>query len=160
MVQLKRSLPSDQTQVSTAEGVQTKRLRLVSTSDDVVDMIESMAKCDDVISNRATLRQLSTRQSQYPTVSEKIIFAIRSNIASFDQGILPEVWMLLNDCFGTLGSVDDEIHAEFLTLANEELENDSPVVRRAVIGFMGDYLPITTQFKRIMDMMSGTVLIS
>ena len=157
MVQLKRSLPADQTQLSTTDGLQTKRLRLVSTSDDVVDMIEAMSKCDDVVSNRATLRQLSTRQSQYPTVSEKIIFAVRSNMAAFDQAILPEVWMLLNDCFGTLGSVDDEIHAAFLSLANQELENDSPVVRRAVIGFMGDYLPITTQFKRIMDMMSGTV---
>jgi len=65
--------------------------------------------------------------------------------------------MLLNDCFGTLGNVDEEIHAEFLSLANQQLENDSPVVRRNVIGFMGDYLPINGQFKRIMDMMSGTV---
>ena len=104
-----------------------------------------------------TRRQLSTRQSKFPTVSEKIIFAIRSNLEHFCDEILPEVWMLLNDCFGTLGNVDEEIHAEFLSLANQQLENDSPVVRRNVIGFMGDYLPINGQFKRIMDMMSGTV---
>jgi len=57
VVTLKRGLPPDQTQVTTTDGIQTKRIRLVSSSDDVVDLIESISKCDDVVTNRATLRQ-------------------------------------------------------------------------------------------------------
>lgn len=152
---LKRTLPEQSaTQLAVSDGVKTKRLRLVSASDDVADMIETIPKCSDLIINRSTLRQLSRRQSQHPAVSEKIMHGIKSNIAAFDAALLPEVWSILNACFGTLGRVDEEIHAAFLSLAVEQLESDSPVVRRSVIGFLGDYMPIDSNSKRITDMMT------
>ena len=93
-------------------------------------------------STRATMRHLCKLQGENPSLSDKIIKTFQSKMSQIHLDLMPEVWLLLTDCFGAICRIDDDLKEEFLKIAIEELSSTSPITRRVVINFLGEQLSI------------------
>ena len=98
-VKLKRPPEQSVTQLEDASS-SVKRLRLISSTEDVAELVTSLMNCSDVVTARALIRKLSRRQSQTPRLLQhfkiKKIYFIKNVV---------QMWLKSNSFLKYLGQI-------------------------------------------------------